>query len=357
MRAVTYVGPGELRIEDLPDKQLGRGEVRLTVEACGICGTDVRIFKGEHAAYEHGHGRVPGHEIVGKISEIADGAELSDLSIGDRVFVAPNIGCGACAQCAGGNENLCPHTQALGITLDGAFADQVIVPAAAVARGNLIPLSASVDPHAATLIEPLACVLRGQQKATLGLGDTVLVSGGGPVGLLHVALAKASGAAQIICAEPSPIRRNAAVRAGATETIDPITDDLVSLVFDTTDGLGMDVVITAAPIHALQTQALELAAANGRVLYFGGLPKSKPDIEINSNTIHYRELSVVGTTASTIQNCRDAAQLINSAVLKLDWMVSDVVSLDGFDSAIAKVQDATALKVVLDPQLKTDNPK
>lgn len=349
MRVVAYEGPNRFQLDDRADVELARGEARLQVEACGVCGTDVRIYKGEHSAYEHAAGRVPGHEIVGRIVEFSVDAQVDEVDVGDRVFVAPNIGCGACVQCASGNENLCRRTEGIGITRDGAFADHLVVPGAAVERGNLIPLDPTIDPATATLIEPLACVLRGQQKVHLGLGDTVFVAGGGPVGLLHVALAKASGASLIICSEPSEQRREAAIKAGAGHVIDPLTTDPAELATDLTDGAGVDVVITAAPIHAIQTQAIELAGAGGRVLFFGGLPKSRPTVEIDSNIIHYRELLVAGTTASTNQNCRDAAALINAGVLSLDWMVSDIVALEHFADAIDKVQDATALKVVLAP--------
>ena len=217
-------------------------------------------------------------------------------------------------------------------------------------RGNLIPIDPAIDPATATLIEPLACVLRGQQKVHLGLGDSVFVAGAGPIGLLHVALAKASGASLVICSEPSEPRREAAIRAGASHVIDPLATDPTDLVANLTGGAGVDVVITAAPIHAIQTMAIELAGPGGRVLFFGGLPKSRPTVEIDSNIIHYRELLVAGTSASTNQNCRDAAALINTGVLSLDWMVSDIVALEDFAVAIDKTQHATALKVVLAPR-------
>jgi len=126
MRAVVYEGPGSLSVVDLPDVALQPGEVRLDVDGCGVCGTDVRIFNGEHSAYEETTGRVPGHEIVGTITELSDAAQLDGLGLGDRVFVAPNIGCGSCLLCAGGNENLCRQTEGIGITRDGGFAERLM---------------------------------------------------------------------------------------------------------------------------------------------------------------------------------------------------------------------------------------
>jgi L-iditol 2-dehydrogenase len=164
-----------------------------------------------------------------------------------------------------------------------------------------------------------------------------------------VALAKSSGASMIVCSEPSQQRRDAALTAGATHVVDPLDVDMKEYVEDLTIGDGIDVVITAAPFAQLQTTAVELAAVGGRILFFGGLPKSRPTIEINSNTIHYREISIWGTTASTNANCREAAALINRGVLDLNWIVTDVVPLEDYAEAIDKVQDASSLKVVLDP--------
>lgn len=349
MRAVVYHGARDLAVEERPDQLLQDGDVRVSVESAGVCGTDVRIYKGEHSAYARAVGRIPGHEIVGWVTE-ATGQLGSGLSVGDLVFVAPNIGCGHCAQCAAGNENLCLTTEGIGITLDGGFAENLIVPARAVERGNLIRLDESRSHDAAVLIEPLACVLRGQEKVDVNTGDTVLVGGGGPVGLLHVALAVSRGASLVICSEPSEARRAAAQRAGAAIGVDPTQEDLPAVVAEATAGKGMDVVITAAPVHAMQTAAIGLAAAGGRVLLFGGLPKSRPMVEFDSNAIHYKELIVAGTTASTLEDCRRAAELFSQGRIDLDWMVSDVCSLQDFSTAVKRVQDASVLKVVVRPQ-------
>ena len=351
MRAAVYHGPQDIRPQEVPEPTVERGDVLLSVRAAGVCGTDVRIVKGEHAAYANGVGRIPGHEIVGRVEQSPDGGP----PVGQIVFVAPNVGCGHCAQCRGGNENLCPDTEALGITLDGAFAERVVVPARAVARGNLLPLGEELSPaqqESAVLIEPLACVLRGQDKVGLGQGDTVVVAGGGPVGLLHVALARARGASLVICSEPSAERRAAALRAGAAVVVDPTHEDVEAITAEATGGRGVDVAITAAPVHALQASALRLAASGGRVLFFGGLPKSRPTVELDTNLIHYKELLVAGTTASTLDDCRCAVELVTSGGIDLGWMVSDRHALADVATAIARAQDPTALKVVVLPAMK-----
>lgn len=352
MKAATYRGAQDIAVEERPAPELSAGDARVVVESVGVCGTDVRIYKGEHRAYAGAAGRIPGHEIVGRLVEVA-GEVPPGLSLDDPVFVAPNLGCGRCEQCARGNENLCPTTDGIGITLDGGFAEQLVVPARAVSAGNLIRLDEAGDRDAAVLIEPLACVLRGQEKVDVHEGDSVLVGGGGPVGLLHVALAVARGASLVICSEPSAARRDAARRAGAAVVVDPSQEDVGAVVAEATGGRGVDVVITAAPVHSMQTEAVQLAAVGGRVLFFGGLPKSRPTVELDSNAIHYKELLVAGTTASSLEDCRRAAELVTSGRIDLGGLVSDVFGLEDFSSAVEKVQDGSALKVVIRPQEPT----
>ena len=348
MKAVVYRGPCDMPIEERTEGPLKAGDVRLAVERVGVCGTDVRIYKGEHSAYAGVSGRVPGHEIVGRVLETSPEVNSPYLP-GHLVFVAPNIGCGVCRQCVAGNENLCLTTEGIGITLDGAFAERLVVPARAVTRGNLIRLDGVASVDASVLIEPLACVLRGQEKVDVRPGDTVVVGGGGPVGLLHVALAVLRGAALVICSEPSATRRAAAERAGAAIVVDPLAQDLAAVVAEATAGAGADVVITAAPVHAMQSAAVEMAGAGGRVLLFGGLPSSRPTVELDTNAVHYKELVVVGTTASTLEDCRRAAKLVREGRIGLDWMVSDVFALKDFSAAVDRAQDPSALKVVIDP--------
>lgn len=351
MYALIYHGPNDFRVEDREPAPLTPGDVRLAVDAAGVCGTDVRIAKGEHGAFANGAGRVPGHEIVGRIVEVREPVTAEVRALADNqtlVFVAPNMGCGHCEHCRSGNENLCQAAEALGISMDGAFAESVVIPACAVRDGNLIPLT-GVSADAAVLVEPLACVLRGQAKVNVHQGDTVVVCGGGPVGLLHVALAKARGAALVVCSEPSSTRREAALRAGAGAVVDPTTEDLAAVVAEATAGRGADVVITAAPVHALQASALELAGVGGRVLFFGGLPKSRPTVELDTNLIHYKELIVAGTTASTLDDCRAACGLVSSGAVELEWMISHRFGLKDAGAAVAAAQDPTALKVILNP--------
>ena len=190
MEALVYHGAGDLRLEERPTPSAGPGEVLVRVQACGICGTDLRIAAGSHRAYPDGTVRVPGHEIAGAVAAAGDGVDLGE---GTPVFVAPNVGCGRCRQCRQGRVNLCATPTALGITLDGGFSTHVLVPAAGVEQGNVMTLEQPLDPAAVSVVEPLACVLRGQAPCDIGPEDVVLIVGAGPIGLLHMLAAKVRG--------------------------------------------------------------------------------------------------------------------------------------------------------------------
>ena len=347
MRALLYEGPGRLDLVDRERPEPGPGEVVGRVLACGICGTDLRIAKGAHRAYPEGTTRVPGHELVIEIAAL--GAGVTAVGEGDRVFVAPNLGCGSCPACRAGRLNLCREAEAFGITFDGGFAEYVRVPAAAVEQGNLLPAPEGADPAALSVVEPLACVLRGQRAVGVTERDWVLVCGAGPIGLLHVALAKAAGAEAVLVSEPHDVRRAEALSFGADVGIDPGAEDLRERLLAETGGLGADVVITAVPVPAVQEQALSLAAIGGRINFFGGLPRDASIIRIDSNDVHYRELLITGTTANDTEDCRAALDLVTSGRLDLDRMVTARFGIDRSADAFAAAAGGRELKVVIEP--------
>jgi L-iditol 2-dehydrogenase len=223
VNALVYHGPGDLRLEERARLEPGPGEAVLQVRACGICGTDLRILAGAHRAYPDGTVRVPGHEIAGVV--VARGQHVA-VPEGTAAFVAPNIGCGACAPCRAGRVNLCRRPQALGITRDGAFAEEVLLPADLLAQGNLLPVPEACDLGAVALVEPLACVLRGARACAITNGDLVLIIGAGPIGLLHVRVARLWGAGMIVVSAHGAGRRARALEWGADHVVDADAEDL-----------------------------------------------------------------------------------------------------------------------------------
>jgi L-iditol 2-dehydrogenase len=347
MFALNYHGPDELRVEEVPIPQIGPDEILLRVSAASICGTDLRIWHGGHRKYPVGTVRIPGHEVTGEIAEV--GKNIQNLTAGQQVFVAPNMGCGHCRQCISGNNNRCADYAALGVTLDGAFAEYMRVPAAAVLQGNVMPVAEGIGVDMAALIEPLACVLRGQRALAIQPGDVVLVMGAGPIGIMHMLLARLSGAGKVLVSELGEERALQAKRLGAERVIQPEKEDIRAVIEAESDGQGADVVIVAAPSHQGQESALNLAAIGGRINFFGGLPKDRPTINFDSNLVHYKELLVTATTACSTNDCRQAAAIVNSGRVDLAPLISARYILKDALAAFQAAEDRHSLKVVVKP--------
>ena len=347
MLSAVYRGPNDLRSEDRPVPEISQDEALLKVASASICGTDLRILHGGHRMYPAGTVRVPGHELVGELARV--GANVQGLTLGQRVFVAPNIGCGHCHLCVNGRNNLCADYDAFGITLDGGFAEYMRITAPAIIQGNVMPLNDQVDSAVAALIEPFACVLHGQDAVSIRPGDVVLIVGAGPIGIMHLLLARLSGANRVIVSEMSPERLTQAVKFGADRPVNPAQEDLAEVVLEESGGRGADVIIVAAPSHKAQEDALQLAAIGGRINLFGGLPKDRPTISFDSNVMHYKELRVTGTTACSTADCRRAAAIVGSGRVDLSGLVSARYPLSEFMDAFRAAEDRRSLKIVLQP--------
>jgi len=346
MLAAVYHGPDDLRLERVPTPAIAADELLLRVESASICATDLRILSGAHRHYPPGVSRIPGHEVAGIVEKV--GADVRGLRPGERVFIAPNLGCGDCPLCRAGHNNLCPQFQAFGVTLDGAFARYMRVTGAAIRQGNVIPLPDTLDFDTAALAEPLACVLRGQEAVGLGAGDAVLVMGAGPIGLLHVLLARRRGARLILATDLVPQRLATAARLGADIAVDIRRQDLTAEVRKAA-GDGADVVIVAAPSQEAMEQALRLAATRGRINYFAGLPKQDPAVRLDANLVHYRELHLTGTTACSTTDCRRAVELLRSGALDLRVLIDASYPLARISAAFGHARNRTGLKIVIRP--------
>ncbi len=347
MLAAVYHGPQDLRVEEVPIPPIAHDEVLIKVSAANICGTDLRIYKGGHRKYPEGTGRIPGHEVVGEIVEI--GAAVHGYERGKRMFIAPNMGHGDNRHTISGNNNMDPNFEAIGINLDGAFAEYMRVPALAINQGNLMAIAEDVDPAVAALVEPFACVLRGQNAVDVHYGDTVVVMGAGPMGVMHTMLANLRGATYVIVSEPAEGRRQQAAQLGADHVVDPVNEDLAEQVYQATHGRGADVIIVAAPSKIAQEAALEIAAIGGRINFFGGLSKDDPSIRFNSNTVHYRELIVTGTTACSTYDCLRALEIVNSGRIDLSPLITSRFPLREANAAFEAAADSRNLRVTLEP--------
>ena len=337
MIAATYTQNGEFAVRDIPPPEISTDELLLRVRAASICGTDMKIIRNGHRKLADDQRIVLGHEFVGTIEQA--GSDVSQFSMGKRVGVAPNAGCGCCDGCIRGQSNYCDQYTALGIDRDGAHAPLVKIPAQFIAQGNVIELPDSVSDQAAALLEPFSCVVNGAQNIGLGFGDSVLVFGAGPMGLLHVMLARSTGAAFLIAVDPEQDRLERAAELGCDLTINPDHEDVLERVNDQTGGRGVDVVITACSVPSVQTEAVSLLAPFGRLCLFGGLPIGSHVVPMDTNTIHYKNLWVTGSTGGSVRDYRTALELVARQKVDVTKVISDVFTLGeldkGYETALA----------------------
>lgn len=346
MKVVRFHAPGDIRIEEAPAPVPGPGDVKIKVHACSTCGTDVKISRfGHHHIVPP---RVMGHEIAGSVTEVGPG--VTDFAAGDRVQVIAAIPCGQCFECRRGRPSVCPDQESMGYHYDGGFAEYTVVPAKVLAVAGLNRIPDGVDHPSASVAEPLACVLNGQELAGVGTGDDVVVMGAGPIGCLHVRLARARGAARVFLADLSASRlKMAADLVGPDAVVGAGDTDVVEAVRDLTGGRGADVVITAAAAGAAQEQAIRMAARSGRISFFGGLPKDAPIIACDSNLVHYRELTIVGANGSSPQHNARALDLIASGEVAVSDLITHRLPLERALEAFDIVARGEAIKVTVEP--------
>ena len=345
MKVARLYAPGDLRVEDAPIPEAGPGELVLRVGSCSTCGTDAKIFRFGH--HHISLPRVLGHEVAGEVSEV--GPDLGTWSVGDRVQVIAAIPDGVCHFCRRDQQTVCEDLESIGYQYDGGFAEFMRVPRKVLAVDGVNRIPDHVPFEQASLTEPLACVLNGQELARVGPGDSVVVLGAGPIGCLHVRLARARGAAIVALADVNEGRLELAARAEPDVSIDSSKDDPIDAVRKLTDGRGADVVITATGVGSAQEQALEMAAPRGRISLFGGLPKDDSTIRFDSNLVHYRELSVFGAYGSAPRHNREALRLIANGEVRVDDLITHRVPLAEVHRAIDTVIAGTGLKVVVEP--------
>ena len=346
MKVARFYAPGDVRIEDAAEPEAGPGEVKIRVRNCSTCGTDVKIFNFGH---HHIHPpRVLGHEVAGEVVEV--GVEVEGWTVGDRVQVIAAVPCGVCADCQAGRMTVCPNQTSVGYHYDGGFAEFLVVPNAVLRVDGLNRIPDGVSFAEASVAEPLACVINGQGLARVGEGDDVVVVGAGPIGCLHVRVARARGARRVFLVElnrarldlsANVVHPDAAICAAETDPVDEI--------LKLTDGRGADVVITAAASGAAQENAISMAARSGRISLFGGLPKDKPTITLDSNLVHYRELTVVGANGSSPAHNKQALQLIASGAVPVSDLITHRLPLADVLRGFDIVARGEGIKVTIEP--------
>jgi len=344
MRAVVYHGQMDVRADDIPYPECGEGDLLVKVDGCAVCGSDMKAYKSGNPRM-----RPPitmGHEFAGQIVESRSDA---DYNLGDRVVMATSVACGECAYCQRGWRNLCANVRPMGFGYNGGMAEYVVIPKLAIEGGHVIKVPALIDPIHATLAEPVSCAVNSCENANVQTGDTVLVMGAGPMGILNALVARKFGASKVFISEINPARLSQCGSFGFDRLINPVEDDIEAIIKEETAGIGVDVVIVAAPAAFPQQQALSLVRKRGSVCLFASLPAGNSELTIDSRIIHYAEIRLVGTSDSTPAHVQRAVEIIDSDDFQADRIVTHTMPLTEFGKAIELMTSGEALRVVLVP--------
>lgn len=340
MRGIVYLGPGRLEIQDVPLPEPGPGEIVVKVGAALTCGTDLKTYLRGHPIQKPP--MLWGHEFSGDVAAV--GAGVTAFAPGMRVVAHNSAPCGRCFWCRHEQQGLCPEI----IYNYGAYAEYVRVPAPIVAL-NTYRLPDHVSYQEAAAMEPLSTVVHGQRVLGIQPGERVAIMGaGGPIGLMHLQMAKARGASEIIAVDLKPARLAIARELGATHIINAAETDPVAAIRELTDGIGVDAAIESAGSLATWQGAPKATRKGGRVLWFGGLPGGT-QVEVDAYDVHYGELTFYGVYHCTPVDVYTAFSLIGSGVVNTKVLVTREAPLEGVEEALLSMRDGTAVKVAILP--------
>ena len=317
MKAVVLYAPEEIKIQDIDIPKPHKTDVLIKVKACGVCGTDNALYRGE---YPGNYPVVIGHEFSGDVIEV--GEDVTKFTAGDRVTVDPNKVCHACDYCRAGYEHLCENLSSMGVHIHGADAEYCVMP-----ESNVYHISDTLSYEEAAFCEPLACAIHGTDLADIKVGDTVLIIGAGGMGNLLTQCAVNSGAANVIVSEPIALRREKALENGATHVIDPLSQDL-ECELKHIKRIGADVVFEVAGSPKAQKHCISLARKGGTIVFFGCSPQDGL-IEVNPFIINEYELKISGSFNNQFATAR-AVEMLGSKKVRVENLISHRFPLNDY---------------------------
>ncbi|MDC7244639.1 MAG: alcohol dehydrogenase catalytic domain-containing protein [Sphaerochaetaceae bacterium] len=346
MKAVVVDNPMDFSVKDVPKPDVPQGGLLLKVEACGLCGSDLRTLRSGHRNITFPW--TIGHEICGTVVEKGDDCSCA-WKVGDLLAIGPLAYCGECEFCQSGQYELCEHQKELGQHWPGGLAQYVAIPAECVHLGNIQKVPEKMESIHAAVIEPISSCVNAQEKANVSLGDTVVVFGSGPIGCIHVALAKARGAFRVFIIDIDDTRLEMASEFKPDEMINAGTVDPVDAVLALNDGKGADVVIVATPAPVATVQAVQMARKGGRVVQFGGMPQNNSTPPVDMNLVHYKSLSVIGTSTFAPRHNITAMKLVQAKLIPVDKLITHVFPLEDFVKGANLALEGKVLKGVFVP--------
>lgn len=338
MRAAIFPTPEVCEIVERQTPTPPEWYVVVRVEACGVCGTDVHIYRGEFPAR---FPLIPGHEFAGVVEDVGQG--VASLRPGHRVVIDPNINCGSCRPCQRGLTHLCRNLVAFGVTADGGFATHCSVPAR-----QCYKVPAEMPFEVAAMTEPVACCVHGVERAQIRPGEAVVVIGAGMIGLVMLQLALMRGAAAVIVSDHAAEKRELAMQFGATRTVNPKTEDLAEVVMKATQESGADVAIDCVGGVETSQQAVALVGEGGRALLFGVAPQ-KAEITVKPYHIYAHEITITGSFINPFTHGA-ALSLLAAGRIKVAEIISHRLGLDELPRAFELLEARQASKIVILPQ-------
>ena len=330
----------EFEVREMEFGELGPHEVLVEVRACGVCGTDVHIYHGEKGSAEVAPPVVLGHEFSGRVVDV--GSDVDVVAPGDHVTLDPNIYCGRCRPCRMGRKQCCEHLFALGVNVNGGFAEYALCP-----DTQCYKVSDELDFESAAMAEPLACAIHGVDQARIRSGENVLVVGGGTLGQMMVQLAQLQGAGSVVLSEPVLKRREVALEMGADVAVDPLHEDLLQRLEETFGAPGADVVIECVGNPRVTRQAIDAAGPCGRVVLFS-VPPVDGTVELPLFDVYAKELTISGSRINPDTHQR-AVTLLNEGLVDVEPLITHRFDLDQMEEAILAQEGPESIKVVVRP--------
>ena len=336
MKAAVYHGPQDLRVEEVPVRELRDNEVMIQVKYCGVCGTDIHIFNGDGGSFEVNPPLIPGHEFSGVVAKV--GSAVTTVKVGDRVSGDPNDMCGECYFCKNAMQHFCTNNVGVGTTVDGGFAEYVIM-----REKQVYKFGDNLSFMEAAMAEPISCCLHGIDLCNIKSGCTVLVMGGGPIGMIMLQLAKNAGAARVIMSEPVEEKRNQALKLGATKVINPIEEDVQAVLNDYCE--NVDVVIECVGNIHTQADAVKFAGKGATVMYFG-LASPEDSYPLKPDDVFKKELTITSSFINPYTFER-AIRVLESGMIELESLITNVVPLDDIVDVFTKPEYRRAGKAMI----------
>ena len=345
MLAAVFHAPNNIVVQQVPISRSRK--VMLKVSACAVCGYDARVFRNGHRKV-----RPPvilGHELCGEIqNDIIVGDGMTTINAGSRVAVCPLIPCLQCPYCKIGDYNLCINLREIGSTSDGGFAQYVTIPEQLIRMGGLVPVPDNLTDEEAALLEPLACCLNSYSRMLpVAKESSVVIIGDGPMGLIHLQLFKRLSSSRVAIVGKVPLRMEKARAMGADavfaysrETVPDVLDFAGASSF----GAGVVVIATSNPV-AFEL-ATKVSARNSKINVFAGMPSGQTFL-LDSNWLHYNQISITGTFSSTPKMLNEAARIASEKTIDLSAIVTHKYSLPEIEEAIEVTEKYHGLRAVI----------